>query len=135
MFLETYWERTNAAEAGLDPERVEAPYQRRLKKLARDSAFRNKLARKSHPIILLLNKRFCASNAGTSHRYSQPSVTCPSYGEIRPANSLHDALRRRVPQMTNGMVDEQQDHRTDHRHQNAVGIQTGYAGSPKLVKD
>ena len=46
MFLEAHWKRTNAAEAGLDTERVEAAYRRKLQKLTRDSAFRKKLARK-----------------------------------------------------------------------------------------
>jgi hypothetical protein len=43
MFLETYRERAKAAEAGDDPEKAQARYNRRLEKLVQDSAFRKKV--------------------------------------------------------------------------------------------
>jgi len=46
MFLETYWERKQATEAGHSTEKAQARYNRRLQKLVRDSAFRKKLTEK-----------------------------------------------------------------------------------------
>ena len=45
MLLETEWETARAVEAGKDPEKAQKIYIRKLQKLIRDSAFRQKLAR------------------------------------------------------------------------------------------
>ena len=46
MFMETYWEREQATEAGHSTEKAQARYNRRLQKLVRDSAFRKSLTEK-----------------------------------------------------------------------------------------
>ena len=46
MFLETYWEREKAVEAGDNTTRAETRYNSRLQKVVSDSAFRRKLTRK-----------------------------------------------------------------------------------------
>jgi hypothetical protein len=45
LLLETEWETTQAVEAGKDTEQAQKIYIRKLQKLLRDSAFRNKLTR------------------------------------------------------------------------------------------
>jgi hypothetical protein len=45
LLLQTEWETTRAVEAGKDTEQAQKIYIRKLQKLLRDSAFRNKLTR------------------------------------------------------------------------------------------
>jgi hypothetical protein len=46
MFMELFWDETQAVDAGGDPEKAKSTYYRKIKKLTRDSAFRKKTTRK-----------------------------------------------------------------------------------------
>ena len=56
MLMEAQWEDVQAVNAGRDPEKGQATYNRKLQKLIRDSAFRKNSLDSSRPIILRLNR-------------------------------------------------------------------------------